>query len=93
MTAKCKLEREGSTNDAKGPGHRQHKENSDWSRFPGRFFADGIHLSVGSADGVEVFVEFTVACNHVKDGYNGLVGMGVFALYPFSAVEVLYFGV
>ena len=33
-----------------------------------RFFAVGTHLSVGSADDVEVFVESTVACNHAEDG-------------------------
>ena len=33
-----------------------------------RFFSVETHLSTGSADGVEVFVESTVACNQVKDG-------------------------
>ena len=28
----------------------------------------GTHLSAGSVDGVQVFVESTVASNHVKDG-------------------------
>ena len=28
----------------------------------------GTDLSAGSADGVEVFIECTVACNHVEDG-------------------------
>ena len=33
-----------------------------------QLFAVWTHLSVGSVDGVEVFVESTVASNHVKDG-------------------------
>ena len=33
-----------------------------------RFFSVETHLSTGSSDGVKVFVESTVACNHVKDG-------------------------
>ena len=32
------------------------------------FFAVGTYLSAGSADSVEVFVESTVACNHVENG-------------------------
>ena len=33
-----------------------------------RFFEVGTHLSAGSADGLELFVESIVACNHVGDG-------------------------
>ena len=33
-----------------------------------RFFAVWTHLSVGSVDGVEVFVKSTVTSNQVKDG-------------------------
>ena len=34
-TAKCKLEREGSNIDAKGPEHRQHLVTSSWSKYSG----------------------------------------------------------
>ena len=33
-----------------------------------RLFAVGTHLSTGSADGVDIFDESTLACNHVEDG-------------------------
>ena len=33
-----------------------------------RFFAVRTHLSAGSADGVEVFYECTVACDLMRDG-------------------------
>ena len=56
---------------------------------------------MGSADGVEVFVESAVAPKNAEYGSitqqligsYGWVGMGVFVIDPFSAVEVLNFAV